>query len=192
MTKIMRLIGVGLLATLLLLAGALMLRPAEAANVGNYQTYSVEAGTTPYYSERVTTPINVDGYGTALVSVGMAVKSVTTTFVITAQYAIPTSGLCTASGLIWYDGEDTFDYVATTGNSTVNGYFTDTLTMTTSIAATPYRTAFTQLLTLTGNANEGQEFRIKGRCMRLVITPSSGYTHTFTPTIAILAQDAAQ
>jgi len=188
MTKIMRLIGVGLLATLLLLAGALMLRPAEAANVGNYQTYSVEAGTTPYYSERVTTPINVDGYGTALVSVGMAVKSVTTTFVITAQYAIPTSGLCTASGLIWYDGEAAFDYASLSG--TTIGQFTTTLT--TTLATTTYRTAFTQLMSLTGDANEGREFRILGRCMRLVITPSGGYTQTFTPTVAILAQDSTQ
>ena len=160
--------------------------PAQAANVGNYRTYSVEAGSTRYYAERTTTAINVDGYGTAIIGVGIDAHSLTTTFAITAQYAIPTSGLCTAAGLVWYDGEDTFDYASLSG--TTIGQFTTTLT--TTLATTTYRTAFTQLMSLTGDANEGREFRILGRCMRLVITPSSGYTQTFTPTVSILAQDA--
>lgn len=160
--------------------------PAQAAAVTNYQTYSVENGATAYYGSRTTAAINVDGYGTALVGVGIDAHSITTTFVITAQYAIPTTGLCSASGLVWYDGEDTMDYAAISGSTL--GAFTETLT--TTITTTPYRTAFTQLMNLTGDANEGREFRIKGRCMRLVITPSSGYTQTFTPTVAILAQDA--
>ena len=172
----------------LALAGVLLHgeSPARAAAVTNYQTYSVEGGTTPYYGSHTTAAINVDGYGTALIGVGIDAHSLTTTFAITAQYAIPTSGPCSANGLIWYDGEDTLDYAAVSG--TMIGAFSET--MTTTIATVPYRTAFTQLLNLTGDANEGREFRIKGRCMRLVITPSSGYTQTFTPTIAILAQDA--
>lgn len=176
-----------LLALLALLTlGAALRAPAQAANVGNYQTYSVEAGATRYYVERTTTAINVDGYGTALVGVGVDAHSLTTTFAITAQYAIPVSGLCTAAGLTWYDGEDAFDYASLSG--TTIGQFTTTLT--TTLATTTYRTAFTQLMSLTGDANEGREFRILGRCMRLVIAPSSGYTQTFTPTVAILAQDA--
>ena len=177
------------LLTLLTLGAALRDNaPAQAASVSNYRTYNVEAGATRYYAERTTTAINVDGYGTAIVGVGIDAHSLTTTFAITAQYAIPTSGLCTAAGLTWYDGEDVFDYASLSG--TTIGQFTTTLT--TTLATTTYRTAFTQLMEMTGDANEGREFRILGRCMRLVITPSSGYTQTFTPTVAILAQDANQ
>lgn len=189
MTRAMRLLGAALLAALLLGAAGLAFQahnPVQAASVANYYTYGVEDGSERYFAEHTTAGINVDGYGTALIGVGMSVKSVTTTFAITVQYAIPTSGLCTAAGLAWFDGEDTFDYAKVTGETV--GLFTDTLT--TTIGTSGYRTAFTQLMTLSGNANEGREFRIKGRCLRLVITPSSGYTQTFTPTVAVLAQDA--